>query len=540
MYLDFFSLERHPFRITPDPSLFFHGGERGRGVVLDALIYGITSGEGILKVVGEVGSGKTMLCRMLEERLPDSVEIVYLANPRLGADDILHAIAFELKLEVEPLTDRLLVMQRLQHYLLQRHAAGGTVVVFIEEAQGMPLDTLEEIRLLSNLETHRHKLMQIVLFGQPELERKLRQKEIRQLRERITHSFNLDPLGPEEVREYLHYRLAAAGCPWPQLFSVKAEKLLATASGGLTRRINILADKALLAAYADPATRPRRNGAGEIQPMVQVRHVRSAIADSNYGALGEERTGASRYLVHALTLGLGMLIGALLLWWRLPDGLAASAPVESVPQASLAPASAAAIEPTPSAAPELVAASVPESIIDTALESVATVVEVSAALLEEDQEPAAAQETKTTTPSPAKVSVASPPPDAALSGVMASRLQPSAEWLRSLSGQNGYSIQMFAAGVDERAKLQDYFDYLALNGYLDRTYLCLLSANAGRPAQWLVFYSRFAALSEARSVIDALPQPLARHTPYARNLDDIACAETVAPALVQTGQGNGP
>ncbi len=287
MYLEYFSLKRHPFRITPDPSLFFPGGTHGRGVVLDALVYGITTGEGILKVVGEVGSGKTMLCRMLEERLPPTIEIVYLANPNLTARDIVYAIAFELKLEVDSGTDRLLVMQKLQNYLLQKHAAGGSVVVFVEEAQSMPLETLEEIRLLSNLETHRHKLMQIVLFGQPELERKLQSKSIRQLRERITHSFDLDPLRPEDVREYLHFRLRQAGCPWPQLFSPRAEKMLAAASGGLTRRINILADKSLLAAYADSSMRQEpRNSAGEILPMVLPRHVKTAIADSGYTRLG--------------------------------------------------------------------------------------------------------------------------------------------------------------------------------------------------------------------------------------------------------------
>jgi hypothetical protein len=159
-------------------------------------------------------------------------------------------------------------------------------VVFIEEAQSMPLETLEEVRLLSNLETHRHKLMQIVLFGQPELDRKLEQRDIRQLRERITHSFNLAPLTTGEIREYLHFRLRVAGCPWPQLFSPKAEIMLAKASGGLSRRINILADKALLAAYADPATRPdARNSAGEILPVVYPRHIRTAIADSSYSRL---------------------------------------------------------------------------------------------------------------------------------------------------------------------------------------------------------------------------------------------------------------
>lgn len=299
MYLEYFSLKRHPFRITPDPSLFYSGGTHGRGVVLDALIYGITTGEGILKVVGEVGSGKTMLCRMLEERLPDDVEIVYIANPNLTAKEIIYAIAFELRLDVDASSDRLIVMQKLQDYLLDKHANGRGVVVFIEEAQGMPLETLEEIRLLSNLETHRHKLMQIVLFGQPELDRKLQLKSIRQLRERITHSFNLQPLDTEAVKGYLRFRLQAAGCPWPHhLFSPGAEKLLARASGGLTRRINILADKSLLAAYADPSTRAEpRNSAGFIQPMVLRRHVRAAIKDSGYG-LGQARF--FRYAAYAL------------------------------------------------------------------------------------------------------------------------------------------------------------------------------------------------------------------------------------------------
>lgn len=231
MYIDYFSLARHPFRITPDPDLFFCGG--GRGAVLEALAYAITSGEGIVKVVGEVGSGKTMLCRMLALRLPASVEIVYLANPSLSPLDILYAIAFELKLPVERDTERLLVMQLLQEYLLKQHAAGYSVVVFVEEAQGMALETLEEIRLLSNLETHRSKLLQIVLFGQPELDKKLRTRNIRQLRERITHSFYLGAFAAAETRDYLRFRLHAAGCTRPGVFSDGAERLIAKASAGL-------------------------------------------------------------------------------------------------------------------------------------------------------------------------------------------------------------------------------------------------------------------------------------------------------------------
>ena len=323
MYLDYFSLQRHPFRITPDPSLFFPGGTHGRGVVLDALVYGITSGEGILKVVGEVGSGKTMLCRMLEERLPPHVGIVYIANPSLGAREIVYAIAMELGLEVDASSDRLQVMHKLQQYLLRKHAEGGSVVVFIEEAQSMPLDTLEEVRLLSNLETHRHKLMQIVLFGQPELDRKLELKNIRQLRERITHSFHLEPFKVEEIGEYLRFRLESAGCPWPQLFHPRAAALLARASGGLSRRINILADKSLLAAYADPTTRPQpRNGAGEMQAMVLPRHVRTAIADSAYKSMGSYRQGKwaiTPWLGYSAAAALGALLLWGGLWWQGDD-----------------------------------------------------------------------------------------------------------------------------------------------------------------------------------------------------------------------------
>ena len=187
MYYTFFGLQQPPFRITPDTEFFFEGGNRG--AILEALIYAITQGEGIVKVTGEVGSGKTMLCRVLQPRLRHSVEIVYLANPSVSPEEILHAIAFELQLPVPREAARLEVMHALQQFLLQRHAENRQVVVFVEESQGMPIATLEEIRLLSNLETERHKLLQIVLFGQPELDENLRQNNIRQLRERITHSF---------------------------------------------------------------------------------------------------------------------------------------------------------------------------------------------------------------------------------------------------------------------------------------------------------------------------------------------------------------
>lgn len=269
MYYPHFGLKEPPFKITPNTDFFFSGGNRG--AILDALVYAIANGEGIIKVVGEVGSGKTMLCRMLQTILPEKIESIYLANPSVAPEDVLHAIAFELQLKLPKNADRLKVMQELQAYLLSRHAEGRQVVIFVEEAQGMPLATLEEIRLLSNLETKQDKLLQIVLFGQPELDENLNQENIRQLRERITHRFNLGPLQTKDVGEYLIFRLRAAGYHGPHLFKDSSIKKLSNASEGLVRRVNILADKALLAAFADNVY------------QVTPRHVDAAIQDSEFG-----------------------------------------------------------------------------------------------------------------------------------------------------------------------------------------------------------------------------------------------------------------
>lgn len=249
MYEDYFGLERPPFKITPDTSLFYDGGKRGD--ILAALVYAIHRGEGIIKVVGEVGSGKTMLCRMLQLRLPDTVEIVYIANPSVSSEDILFVIAHELSLPVGKDASKHEVMHLLQDYLLQRHIENKQVVLFIEEAQGMPLDTLEEIRLLSNLETDENKLLQIILFGQPELDENLAQQSIRQLRERITHNFDLEPLTQDEIHNYLNFRMREVGYTGPELINTSVAKKVELHSEGLLRRINIIADKILLSAFAE-------------------------------------------------------------------------------------------------------------------------------------------------------------------------------------------------------------------------------------------------------------------------------------------------
>lgn len=267
MYQQHFGLHEAPFGITPNPAFFYGGNTRGE--ILSALLYAVTRGEGIVKVTGEVGCGKTMLCRMLEARLARGVDVLYLVNPTLGQQEVLHAIAAELGLNTNGRrADE--VLRALHAELIARHAASHRVVLLVEEAQAMPLETLEQVRLLTNLETARSKLLQIVLFGQPELDQHLALPRMRQLRERITHSFNVPPMPRDQIPYFLSHRLRAAGYQGPELFSSGAVRLIARGSQGVVRRINVLADKALMAAFAEDL------------PFVNSYHVRQAIEDSRY------------------------------------------------------------------------------------------------------------------------------------------------------------------------------------------------------------------------------------------------------------------
>ncbi|HUW28021.1 MAG TPA: AAA family ATPase [Sulfuriferula sp.] len=301
MYHEFFGLKEAPFRITPDTGFFFSGGERG--AILQGLVYVIRQGEGIIKVTGEVGSGKTMLCWMLEQHLPDDVETVYLANPNVKPEDVLPSILAELELVRPADASRAEHLRTLNDYLLARHDAGKQVAMFVEEAQGMTLDTLEEIRLLSNLETERDKLLQIVLFGQPELDAKLADPRIRQLRERITTAITLAPLTPEAIRAYLAFRLTTAGYRGPDLFDRRAVRGIARASRGLTRRVNILADKSLLAAYTDNTR------------AIRPRHIRIALRDS---AFNDGAKKPQRWQLPAVAMGVIIAVLAGFYWLSKP------------------------------------------------------------------------------------------------------------------------------------------------------------------------------------------------------------------------------
>lgn len=328
LYLEHFGLKEPPFRITPHTDFFFDGADRG--ATLEALLYATLHEEGIVKVVGEVGSGKTMLCRVLMERLPTHVETVYLANPSYRPEEILAAVAEELGIEFA--RDRVTgALHALQDRLIQSYGLGRRTVILIDEAHAMPEDTLEQVRLLSNLETSRHKLLQIVLFGQPELDEVLSLDSMRQLRDRITHGFRMRPLTEAEVRTYLDFRMRAAGYRGPEVFAPQGVARIARASGGLTRRVNLLADKALLAAFSEGTH------------AIGAKQARIAVADSEFAP---RRRPAPRTLA---ALGVAALAGVILgggLFWLLEPP--APAPAETAPAAATAAAApASAPAPTP-------------------------------------------------------------------------------------------------------------------------------------------------------------------------------------------------
>jgi MSHA biogenesis protein MshM len=336
MYLEHFGLNEPPFRITPHTDFFFEGANRG--ATLDALVYAITHDEGIVKVSGEVGSGKTMLCRVLMERLPDRVTIIYLANPSLSRDDILYAIADELRLDIPDNARSSVVMRALHDHLIKSYGEGRQVVVLIDEAHAMPTETLEEIRLLSNLETNHSKLLQLVLFGQPELNDILARPDMRQLKERITHNFGLEPLVREDISHYLDFRMRAAGYRGPSVFAPPALKLIEQSSLGLTRRINILADKALLAAFSAGS---HQIGTKETQAAIRD----CEFSDATYG--GGRARGRTRSLWIVIALTILILAGATwLILSRTETG------VPAMPAAApAAPASAATATPPAGAEP---------------------------------------------------------------------------------------------------------------------------------------------------------------------------------------------
>ena len=539
MYFSHFGLKQPPFKITPNTEFFFSGGNRG--AVLDALVYAIKNGEGIVKVVGEVGSGKTMLCRMLQTMLPSNIEQIYLANPSVAPEDILHAIAFELQLKLPNNADKLKVMQALQSHLLTRHVAGKQVVIFVEEAQGMPLATLEEIRLLSNLETKHDKLLQIVLFGQPELDVNLNQTNIRQLRERITHSFYLSPFKPKEIGDYLIFRLRAAGYYGPHLFTDKAIQKISNAAEGLVRRVNILADKSMLAAFADNVY--------QITP----KHVNAAIADSEFGAEAAKKKTKKHVVLGLIgAIVLGLLVGFGLKYWQqndlhsrfFPEQLPEIAPQNDLtlppvleptaqPDAKLNENNALVVE-----APATLTENMPVAAATSAVAPITTPAAETTPQLAPDAVVLPAPATSTPVVPIVNAPVAAPPSITgeaniaqtstaqtsttqigaidATDDLLQARIDLTKDWLNTQS-RDTVTIQLM--GVADEWELKKYLNYLSQQIELDNIYVYRTKVN-NQPFL-TVLYGTFADRQLANEALQKLPAKLRQNRPHLRTVGGI-------------------
>ncbi|MFB2652578.1 ExeA family protein [Shewanella seohaensis] len=296
MYLKHFGLSQTPFSLTPNTGFFF--GLSPHVEALQVLQTALQTGEGFIKVTGEVGTGKTLICRKLINELPQGFHCAYLPNPYLTPAELRWAVANELGLKYTSEIDQQQLTGLIQQQLLALSAHGHAIVLVLDEAQALPNESLEALRLFTNLETESRKLLQVVLFGQPELDERLKRQAFRQLRQRITFSYSLRPLTWDETDAYIRYRLAVAGYAGQALFGPKLTRKIAEASRGIPRLINILAHKALMLSFGEGAT------------QVRMAHIKGAIQDTEDASRGSQRWPA--YMAIAL-IACAAAIGALLL-----------------------------------------------------------------------------------------------------------------------------------------------------------------------------------------------------------------------------------
>ncbi len=252
MYQQFYGLAAPPFSITPDPRYLFFS--RRHREAFEHMLYGITQRKGFIQITGEVGAGKSTLCRAVLEELGPAYATALILNPVMSGMQLLRSILHELGLP-DTGNDRLRLTRRLNDFLLARLQAGQDVVLFVDEAQDLTDGMLEEVRLLSNLETDDRKLLQIVLLGQPELRDRLDRPALRQLRQRITVRYHLGPLEPEEIEAYILHRLAVAGANGRPTFTPAAVRAIHRHSRGVPRLVNAVCDKTLLAGYVEERDR---------------------------------------------------------------------------------------------------------------------------------------------------------------------------------------------------------------------------------------------------------------------------------------------
>jgi len=315
MYLRHFGLRELPFSLTPDTSFFFACTNYQEG--LNTLLVAARNGEGFIKITGEVGNGKTLLCRKFLSSLSQGKQATtligtqdagsestgthfvtaYLPNPYLEPRSLLLALADEFRIELDPNVDQHVLLKELTRALLGFAREGKRVLVCLDEAQAMPLESLEVLRLLTNLETEKRKLLQVVLFGQPELDERLRHNSIRQLRQRISFQYELKGLHRDELERYLRHRVSVAGYAGETLFAKNAVGKMHRVTGGTPRLVNILAHKSLMLAFA------------EGRQQVDSRHVAGAAADTP-----EVKRDWLPWALSGLVVTVALSIIALVLW----------------------------------------------------------------------------------------------------------------------------------------------------------------------------------------------------------------------------------
>ena len=292
MYQEHFKLREAPFSLTPDPDYFYN--YTGHQQALNVLLVALQSGEGLIKITGEVGTGKTLLCRKLLAALDRDFQTAYLPNPLLNPFELYQALAEELNIMVPQGITMHDLVKRITEQLVVLQQGNRKAVLCIDEAQAMPRESLEALRLLSNLETEKQKLLQIVIFAQPELDEMLGNNNLRQLRQRITFGYNLPALDRDAVTGYVNHRLKVAGYSGGRLFDAEAMEAVYRSSRGIPRLVNILCHKALMVAY------------GQGQAVVELQQVKMATRDT------EDATQSSRALFAGNTFNLTVGIITLL------------------------------------------------------------------------------------------------------------------------------------------------------------------------------------------------------------------------------------
>jgi MSHA biogenesis protein MshM len=295
MYLQHFGLREFPFTLTPNTS--FYLGLESHNEALAVLLTALQTGEGFIKVVGEVGTGKTLMCRKLLNEIPEHFVTAYIPNPYLKPDELRRAVAVELGVKQAQTVSAELLTQRIQQRLLELHIRGHSVVLILDEAQALPSESLEALRLFTNLETETRKLLQVVLFAQPELDERLAEKAFRQLKQRITFSYKLRSMNAREVDYYIQHRLQVAGHKGSNLFSRSLATKIAKVSGGIPRLVNIICHKILMLGY------------GQGSYKLTNKHLSAAIQDTE-GM--QQSTSLKFYLISLLLVS---ILAALYFSW---------------------------------------------------------------------------------------------------------------------------------------------------------------------------------------------------------------------------------